>query len=484
MSIEQRWLVAMWAKIYTQYCAPTNDGAPPCLLSVPDSGGLLPTDEYFLNEPVGEGGPDLERLQGNANFAYATNFVPHFAGESSAYATVWDAYARVFGQIDQRQAKFGLPADLVGTPAGETIERQRPILLDMLTAPDMKPYRETALSVPGSLFEPSTPWTEISVRAAEVEQVLATAPGFLKRMFGLSGANSSAPADEVFEEISFELATATIVRPWLELSQLCNGLWDWILPGVSPLSDGANPPQGSLPAIPERVVFVRNVEVTLKAAGKSDQTQTQVAVDKLSRLPFMAATVRPKAAVAKREASVVERNDSVVLKPWLLSKTSRADLAKTPGLQATAIAALSTKTTSKTKAAPVVLTGVTLSPKAVATLSPQTVISAKGAASVPLAQTAQRAAAPTVNRKIVATAASSVAKTAIPARRLIDASAPKIGGVIVKPVQPTLPNPPKPTSPPTQPTSHTLVGFRAVQILAFLCRPLPRLPNPTPGLVF
>ncbi|MCI5120213.1 MAG: hypothetical protein D3908_03285 [Candidatus Electrothrix sp. AUS4] len=449
MSWEQKWLVAMWAKVYQQYCLPFSAGQPPkWLLSVPDSGGLLPIDQYFIDDPEAASRvADTGQLEGNANFAYATNFIPHFAGQPSDYNMVWDAYEKIFGQIDQRIAKFGLPKNLVGTEEGEIIRRQRQLLLDPQTAPDSKPYRDTMLAVPPSLFDTETPWSKVSVNAKEIDKVLDSAPNFIKRMVGWRESNvNTSPLDNIVDEISFEINTARIVRPWFDLSQLKRPLWTWILPGTPALSDGDDPPQGDLPAIPDKVVFARNAEMKFKASqGGSTSENKKKAADSLRFLPFMKATIEEMPTVPHLRSSP-RKAFSVVARPWLLSAQKRKKLLANSILKPAELDALSRSTARRAEFNPILF----------------------------------RAAS--VGESHAAMHSTVTNETEFPRRHMGLHEISHLSNSITTAVSH---HPPETSTEPSPPVPSPLSsGFHEVQILAFLCRSLPKLPNPMPDLIF
>jgi hypothetical protein len=464
MSIEQSWLIAMWAKVYDEFCKPRPGDESSWLLSIPDTGGLRPVDEYFLSFPKpSDQAPDaadvMERLDGNADFAYATNFVPHFAGVRGSDDTVWAAFERVFGQVGEREAKFGLPKALVDTPEGALLAAQREWLLEPLTAPDARLYRETLLSVPRAMFEPSTPWRRIAIKAGELSSILAVAPDFLKRMIGVADGEESAGLLDLVEEISFEISTATIVRPWLDLTQLVRPLWDWILPGTPPLSDGGSPPQGSLPAIPERIVFARNAEVKLKPRPLEPAAQAQGLMPQLQFLPFMFADLKV-AKLADTQPAPVLPADKLVIRSWLVSSQNRIALTNNPKVKVL--------DSSEVKRNKLKLEGLRRAVTAEQTATGQSRTLAGG-----VALKAERLDVEPLQPKSALKPGAKVA----PLRPLPVDTGP------IRPLPRPAP-PPRPTPITPRPSEPAPAGFRDVQILAFLCRPLPRLPNPHPDLVY
>lgn len=167
--------------------------------------------------------------------------------------------------------------------------------------------------------------------------------------------------------------------------------------------------------------------------------------------------------------------DSVLIKPWLLSAQARVELAQTPGIQASAASVLTARAAPGVPVKPVLVSGVDVSQRASLSVSPALQLTAASAA--PLRQLSAAAAATAKRGAVAAKLDPSAIKTSALKSKIIDGETPPI--VVRPPLETDGPvvSPPPPPPPPS-------AGFRAVQILAFLCRPLPRLPSPLPNLVY
>jgi hypothetical protein len=98
------------------------------------------------------------------------------------------------------------------------------------------------------------PWMTIKLETSEIENLNSA-----------TGTSSILPLgtgeDFTILSLSIELIRVSIVRPWLESNLFRSRFWQWA-DGRSPLSDGATPPAGDLPAYTNEAVFARNLLIT------------------------------------------------------------------------------------------------------------------------------------------------------------------------------------------------------------------------------
>lgn len=106
-------------------------------------------------------------------------------------------------------------------------------------------------------------------------------------LFGGGGQGSKEEMKDTvdFEKfsLSFELVELPIHRFWFNESILLSDRWR--LPdGAEPLSDGGDPPQGTMPAIPDRIVLARNIRMRFKDASTVvDRVESQFGGDAAMR---------------------------------------------------------------------------------------------------------------------------------------------------------------------------------------------------------
>ncbi|QXQ07184.1 hypothetical protein KX816_03815 [Sphingosinicellaceae bacterium] len=100
-------------------------------------------------------------------------------------------------------------------------------------------------------------WLHFDLSAGEMANLVANAPAELKVV--LDGSTSTV------EHVSFDYRSVAILRPWFNSSALTSRIWRSDDPQLN-LSDGGDPPGGACPAYATAVVFIRNLEVTQRAA--------------------------------------------------------------------------------------------------------------------------------------------------------------------------------------------------------------------------
>ncbi|MGZ8821773.1 MAG: hypothetical protein ACXWX1_10695 [Aeromicrobium sp.] len=135
--------------------------------------------------------------------------------------------------------------------------------LDMLTASNQFRFAITGYS-PTDILDADN-WPRFTLSGDEIKQLVDQAPPELRDIFaGGSGASE-------IESLSFEYRSAAATRPWLQKDLFKSRFWR-LQEGAEPLSDGAEQPTGRLPAYVSAVVFARNVVIKHKetSAGATD----------------------------------------------------------------------------------------------------------------------------------------------------------------------------------------------------------------------
>lgn len=220
------------------------------------------------------------------------------------------------------------------------------------------------------------------------------------------------------QSLSFEFRSAAVVRPWFNTAMFDARFWKFA-DGNPDLSDGGTPSKGAWPAYVSAVVFARNIRLTTTAAAPQP----------LKTLPALA------------------------LQPQTIQM-----------LQTQRLATITTPVAAKA-AAPAFVARPAF---------------AVGAASMGPVAIAPVAAAPI--RPMVAPAANSVLRlnTAMTYRAPLPMRTPVVVGF---PPRPPAPAPiVHPSPPPPPPASSTPLPDDTISILAFICRPLGKAPNPDPAL--
>jgi hypothetical protein len=138
------------------------------------------------------------------------------------------------------------------------------IIRDIDTATDAKNLQEVypaSFSPTNALDEAS--WQPFTITGDEVRKLISEgAPGeMLSRLsFGLGDVDPS------IDSLSFEFSSATIIRPWLKKEAFETRFWKFSDPSKV-LSDGAMPASGICPAYVTAVVFARNLKITKSSSS-------------------------------------------------------------------------------------------------------------------------------------------------------------------------------------------------------------------------
>ncbi|MBN3815415.1 hypothetical protein G3N57_01795 [Paraburkholderia sp. Se-20369] len=237
---------------------------------------------------------------------------------------------------------------------------------------------------------------------------------------------ASAPAElhvegsGTVEEVSFEYRSVSVTRPWFDSAALTSRIWRG--PAESEvLSDGGDPPAGRLPAYVAAIVLIRNVVIKPKAQAPAVAT---------GPLRF---TLAPTLLTRR----------AITLSPMVMMQTSvlPADTPTTPSPPARPFLRLQRQS-----------------------------FNAVAATRAPTATMARMIAPAALVSTETATATATV--TPLIARRpMIDIAAFRRGPLIVGHADASEPTP---TPPPDE----------TISVLAFVCKRLPKAPDPLPDLIW
>ena len=277
---------------------------------------------------------------------------------------------------------------------------------------------------PLDAFEPGTAWNSVTLTRAEMAALIAEAPANLRQTFG--GAESSGD----FESVSLELNNVAVIRPWFRQDFFASRTWD--VPAAQRVSDGGTPRQGEIPAYITSMLVARNVVVRRRRTQAPPPTPVV--------LPILSA---------------------VALQSLKLERAS-------PAARAGAGAAVPVSSSPVIrKAASVQLLGAKAASVGVTSM----------AAARPLA--ANVALRPTLDaRAPTAASGASVTRVAL-ARELTEAR--YVGTTIRSPAPPKAPPPPEPAP---ADVVEERYSFDGVTVLAWVCKRVPRCPDPDPALTW
>lgn len=223
------------------------------------------------------------------------------------------------------------------------------------------------------------------------------------------------------DRITFEYTSVGLVRPWAPTDMFSERFW--MLPSTERgLSDGSPTPSGRMPGYVSGVVFARNIRTIAKAASPSS------------------GPTPPKKPVTTTTPPILNRDQlatMAVARPMMVARPLAAKSLATVAFRAEA----APHATPPQIAVGALMATPTVRPRVA--VAPMRALSAKEVQSV----------------------GSAVARLQATGIRRI--ALPPIG-----PLPPVLPQPPTPTAP------------ADIQVLAFICRKLPRCPNPDPALTW
>jgi Ricin-type beta-trefoil lectin domain-like len=107
---------------------------------------------------------------------------------------------------------------------------------------------------PSDVFDTALPWITITLTKGEIEALFQDAPEELKKIFDASQGSTD------IESVSLEYSDVAIFRPWYKREFFTSRYWK--LPDNAVISDGFVPRKGSIPAYITSMIVVRNVKVS------------------------------------------------------------------------------------------------------------------------------------------------------------------------------------------------------------------------------
>ncbi len=140
-------------------------------------------------------------------------------------------------------------------------------------------------------------WQQFTMAGDEVAQLVQGAPAQLAARLGAGD-----PIDVA--SVDFECTSVTVQRPWFTSDVFGARFWKLNIPPTV-ISDGATPPNGTIPGYTVAIVFARNVSVTLTATSTAPPSQTPLMIGPLHVSTIVDGAgnrtfVRPEATVMAR----------------------------------------------------------------------------------------------------------------------------------------------------------------------------------------
>lgn len=152
--------------------------------------------------------------------------------------------------------------------------------IDMLTDAAGGRFAPTGYS-PVNIKE-ATAWSRFELTGSEVATLVAEAPEELR--------NALQDDPDPITQVAFDYRSVALTRPWFSPAALTSRIWR-LQDGDAALSDGATPPEGRCPAYVAALVLMRNLEV--HRSGVGDGGSGSVSLDPLVfRIPPHLLTTR------------------------------------------------------------------------------------------------------------------------------------------------------------------------------------------------
>jgi len=336
--------------------------------------------------------------------------------------------------IEQAQAQVGaLGAKSPWQTLSEWKGRCNPDMDTLTRASDQLRVYPTSYS-PGNALDDGA-WRQFELSGAEIDAALAEAPADLRARLGAGG-------DAGIAALRFEFSSAALVRPWFSADAFSARFWRFA-DATQLLSDGQSPAQGPCTAYPVAVVFARNIQVQRKPSAPAPAaTGTGLGFD-----PMLLRQVR--------------LSPTRIIRPRLLPRAP-ADpigIGRPPPIRIGPRAAPGSSTPDATTAPD--------APEAIAMRR------------MPLRGIAAPALRPRIAIGRPAPIASQPVAAQATLRRLrLDLYARDLSVAEAAPAVPLV------TQPPAAAIHDTAPRDDSIYILAFICRPLPRCPDPDPALAW
>ena len=298
-------------------------------------------------------------------------------------------------------------------------------------------------------------WRPLVITGPEILATAGAAPAELQQRFASEGSSND------LLSISFEFSSAGLTRPWLDTSVFTSRVWRF--PGDTLLSDGGTPAHGICPAYTAGVVFARKVTVERRTPAPPSEGAGSLGLQfEIANMPVVTTMTRHpelRLQLPERDVDVARLQDRIsaedtvnVLRHESLSDTVLSDtvLSDTVSLSDT-VAVGGTVSLVATEEQPSLLTQRLENSSAIIALD------------TTLAAPALQLGAVGGHRALTSLRSSSFLRDLL--------ASPPEAALYETVVQPA--------TAPEQPASTTTTDD-SIFIVAFICRPLPRCPEPDP----
>jgi len=137
--------------------------------------------------------------------------------------------------------------------------------LSKLTDSEQKNFYHTYFS-PVNFYQPGGEkhWQQFTLNSSDIETLSKSD----------SPASDTQEAKLEISRLTVDLTRVQIVRPWMNPSIFESQFWTWT-DNRPPLSDGGQPPQGSLPAYTTAIILARNLKIELQPGSEQNAKVVQ-----------------------------------------------------------------------------------------------------------------------------------------------------------------------------------------------------------------
>jgi hypothetical protein len=196
--------------------------------------------------------------------------------------------------------------------------------IDLLTEPSGGRFAPTGVTPKD--FATNTEWLRFDISAGEMAKLVNEAPAALKVVLDAAAGNN-------IDHVSFDYRSVAVVRPWFDSAALTSRIWRSSDPDLA-LSNGADPASGTCPGYVTAIVFIRNLQVTSRSDPSApsglrvtEQLRFTIPADRLVQRDLNVRATPPKVAqptptppaAAQRAFANLEKK-SVTAAPTLAAK--------------------------------------------------------------------------------------------------------------------------------------------------------------------
>ncbi|WP_158046228.1 hypothetical protein [Skermanella pratensis] len=356
---------------------------------------------------------------------------PTYLGKIREAEDLW----RVAGFRQEIDAAYGMvKAFAARGPSQSWTQWGSRLSLDIDTQSDINSVKSVPTGFSPVDFMNAGTWPSFTLGNGEVGALLARAPADLLQRFAVTGVSPD------IVSVSFEYTSVTILRDWFAPEVFQARFWRFTDEGRL-LSDGATPPRGELPGYIAAVVFLRNLVVERRAGSQPEPPRPGLVIS-----PFIGLR-QDRIAVAPAPGGVRPPPRTVTVRDHRVGTPIRAG-GGVPTVRAAAM---------------------------------QPAVAMRLAGIAGAAEVRPRATAVSAEPRVAALKAQTFSRLDT---KYADIASVERELAVRRPGIRPLPFPRPGQPPPAQVTRQTAFTDGDMGVLAFVCRSLPRCPDPDPALVW